>query len=190
MNFELFRLARDYGRYGILDSNKKVWFFRILIIAVIVYFIVRAVSGSAFALSAETYSNQFGTSSSNSQLLSLIPDNNYYVLFTASDSSTYVFYSSSKSDFVISGNNIIASHVHSIRQYNQNYQSQYIFDDDDDLNLTISKIFASNLDHQQASRSFTYSSESLEQRMKLILLVFLPILIFSNLRGRAHNEYN
>lgn len=190
MNFELFRLARDYGRYGILDSNKKVWFFRILIIVVIVYLIVRAISGSAAAFSGETYSNQFGTSSSNSQLLSLVPDNQYYVLFTSSDSSTYVFYSSSKSDFVISGNKITGTGLHSIRQYTQNYQTQYLFDDDDDLNLTVSKIFASNLDHQQASRSFTYSSESLEQRMKLILLVFLPILIFSNLKGRAHNEYN
>lgn len=190
MDWNIFRFARDFGRYGILDTQKKVWFFRILIIVVIVFAIIRAVGSSASALTVSTYSNTFSTGTAANNLLTLIPENNYYVVFTSSD-STYIFYSVSKSDFLINGSSISASHIKSIRQSSSGYTGTvYSFDDDDDLNLTVNHIVASNLDFKEASKSYNYSSDSFQDRVKLILLVFLPILIFSNLKGRAHNEYN
>lgn len=188
MNYnEFFRFARDFGKYGILDSKKKVWFFRILIIVVIVFCIVRIIVLNSYALTTSTASNTFGTGSSASQLLSLIPEGMTYVIFQDSDS--YYCYYGVGSDFNVSGSTISATGVKSIRQRTVQYNTVYTFNDNDNLTLTVNHIICSNLDLQQASRSFTYSSEALEYRMKFALLVFLPILIFSNLKGRAHNEY-
>lgn len=190
MNYgDFFRLARDYGRYGILDNKKKLWFFRILAIVVVVLLLCRLFGIFSFALTTSTYNDTLGSSTTCNNLLSLIPSNSAYVVFQNSDSSYYCFYGE-PSDFetnnnVISGNNLnyvsyIRTGTYGTYSYNQGT---------DNLRLTVNNVIASNLKNDLLSSvNFNYYSTSIQHISFIAMLVFFPIIMITNIR-RLGREY-
>ena len=188
---DIFRMARDFGKYGILDSKKKVWFFRILFIIFVIFLIIRFVSCvGAFALTTTTYADTLGTGTISNNLLSMIPEGKSYVIFQNSDNSYFIFYAD-KSAFELSNNKVEANQIDYIRYYRTSNQYSWIYSSGvDDLSLTVNNIVASNLDTDfLSSQNYNYSSVSTQYLSFIALLVFFPIVMITNLRRLGHEYY-
>lgn len=191
MNYvDFFRLARDYGRYGILDSKKKVWFFRILICVVIVVVLLRAFGLVSFALTTSTYNDTLGTSTTCNNLLSFIPSNSSYVVFQNGESSYYCFYGSA-SDFVISNNVITGTDLHYVSYIRTGTYGTYSYSQGtDNLRLTVNNVIASNLNSDLlTSSNYNFDSSSVQHMSFIAMLVFFPIILITNLRRLGHEYY-
>lgn len=188
---DIFRMARDFGKYGILDSKKKVWFFRILGIVFVVYLIIRLVSCvGAFALTTSTYADTLGTGTISNNLLSMIPEGKSYVIFQNDSNSYYCFYGS-KSDFELSSQVISAQDISFVRYSRLGNNYNWVYSSGtDDLSLTINNVISSNLDTEfLTSQNYNYSSVSTQYLSFVALLVFFPIVMITNLRRLGH-EYH
>ena len=189
MNYELFRAARDFGRYGILDSKKKVWFFRILLIIIIVITICRLCGLFGSALTVSTYNDVLGNNTVCNNLLSFVPSNMKYVIFQDSESSYYCFYGQN-SDFTLTSNSVSASQMKYVRYYRSgNYSNYNYVSGSADLNLSVSNVIASNLKTDfLSSENFNYAGMSVQYISFIALLVFFPIVMITNIR-RLGREY-
>lgn len=191
MNYnEFFRLARDYGRYGILDSKKKVWFFRILICVVIVIVLLRAFGLVSFALTTSTYNDTLGTSTTCNNLLSLIPSDCTYVVFQNSESSYYCFYGD-PSEFEINNNILSGSNLKYVSYIRSGTYGSYSYGSGtDNLRLTVQNVIASNLKSDLlTSVNYNYFSTSIQHLSFIAMLVFFPIILITNLRRLGHEYY-
>lgn len=191
MNYgDFFRLARDYGRYGILDSRKKLWFFRILAIVVIVLLLLRIFGIFSFALTTSTYNDTLGTSTTCNNLLSFVPSNCAYVVFQNGESSYFCFYGS-PSDFEINDNVISGNNLKFVSYVRTGAYGTYSYSQGtDNLRLTVSNVIASNLKTDLlTSSSYNYFSTSIQHLSFVAMLVFFPIILITNLRRLGHEYY-
>lgn len=138
-------------------------------------------SVNCFALNASTYADLAQSSSQVQNLISYAHSfdsfiNSDFVVFQSGQYSYYIFWG----DLEYNGTSVTASEAECISYYREgsgyDYQYHYVYDDSEDLSLTVSNLVVSNID-ELGSSSALYEEFRSYNRDKAFGIFILAVLI-------------
>lgn len=170
------------------------WLLIVCLVVGFIFLLKSCLSASALSqTSFIAYADVTGTDSNVTRLLTMIPERENYLVSRVGEFDYFIFYGDSleyKNNKYVSD-----SEINYIRYYRlgSGMSYQYYYDAGSISSLSLNPnnfLVSSNIDdYKFNSRSWSYDDRSDTVTIKLLCMVFLPIILFANLWGCIKHEY-